>query len=98
MTVLSKGQPWYLDLALDVATKPIPSSRKVGRISASTSRVHSQYCVCTAAIVVREHGVPAIMGTEKGSRILTVGQQVLVDADRGIVVPIGSGDIADALL
>jgi hypothetical protein len=38
------------------------------------------------------------MGTGKGERILTDGQRVLVDADRGIVVPIGSGDIADATL
>jgi phosphohistidine swiveling domain-containing protein len=80
---------------MDVATKPIPSSRRVGRISASTSRVHSEYSVCTAAIVPREHGIP---GTEKGARILTDGQRVLVDADQGIVVPIGSGDIADAPL
>jgi len=42
-----------------------------------------------AAIVAREHGIPAIMGTRNGTRVLTTGQRVLVDADRGVVVPIG---------
>ncbi len=49
-----------------------------------------------AAIVAREHGIPAIMGTANGTRILTDGQRVLVDADRGIVTPIGAGDMANA--
>jgi pyruvate,water dikinase len=42
-----------------------------------------------AAIVAREQGIPAVMGTGNASRVLTDGQRVLVDADRGIVVPIG---------
>lgn len=42
-----------------------------------------------AAIVAREQGIPAIMGTGNASRVLTDGQRVLVDADRGVVVPIG---------
>ena len=32
------------------ATKPMPSSRTVGRISSSGSRLHSEYSVCSAAI------------------------------------------------
>ena len=32
------------------ATKPMPSSRQVGRISSSTSRIQSEYSVCSAAI------------------------------------------------
>lgn len=42
-----------------------------------------------AAIVAREHGIPAIMGTGNASQVLNDGQRVLVDADSGIVVPIG---------
>jgi phosphohistidine swiveling domain-containing protein len=48
-----------------------------------------------AAIVARERGIPAIMGTANGTRVLTDGQRVLVDADRGIVAPIGGGDITN---
>jgi phosphoenolpyruvate synthase/pyruvate phosphate dikinase len=51
-----------------------------------------------AAIVAREQGIPAIMGTANGTRILTDGQRVLVDADRGIVAPIGASDMTNALL
>src|SRR5712664_151113 len=32
------------------ATNPMPSSRTVGRISSSTSRLHSEYSVCRAVI------------------------------------------------
>ena len=34
----------------EYGTRPIPSSRRVGRTSSSTSRVHSEYSVCTAVI------------------------------------------------
>ncbi|MGH7921632.1 MAG: PEP-utilizing enzyme [Candidatus Dormibacteraceae bacterium] len=44
-----------------------------------------------AAIVAREQGIPAIMGTGNGTSVLTDGQRVLVDANRGIVAPLGSG-------
>jgi phosphohistidine swiveling domain-containing protein len=50
-----------------------------------------------AAIVAREVGIPAIMGTGNGTRILSDGQRVLVDAELGIVVPIGAGSITDDL-
>jgi pyruvate,water dikinase len=38
-----------------------------------------------AAIVAREYGIPAVMGTVDGSRRLADGQRVRVDGDRGIV-------------
>jgi pyruvate,water dikinase len=41
-----------------------------------------------AAIVAREHGIPAVMGTGNGTRVLVDGQRVLVDADHGTVTPI----------
>ncbi|MGH3094703.1 MAG: PEP/pyruvate-binding domain-containing protein [Streptosporangiales bacterium] len=42
-----------------------------------------------AAIVAREHGIPAVMGTGNGTRTLTDGQRVIVDGDAGTVVPLG---------
>jgi phosphohistidine swiveling domain-containing protein len=38
-----------------------------------------------AAIVAREYGIPAVMGTGTGTRVLTDGQQVTVDGDTGRV-------------
>jgi phosphohistidine swiveling domain-containing protein len=38
-----------------------------------------------AAIVAREYGIPAVMGTGSGTRVLTDGQQVTVDGDTGRV-------------
>ena len=41
-----------------------------------------------AAIVAREYGIPAVMGTGDGTRRLRDGQRVVVDGDRGVVVPL----------
>ncbi|EMY33364.1 phosphoenolpyruvate synthase, partial [Arthrobacter crystallopoietes BAB-32] len=38
-----------------------------------------------AAIVAREYGIPAVMGTGNGTRVLHDGRQVLVDGNRGVV-------------
>ena len=38
-----------------------------------------------AAIVAREYGIPAVMGTGSGTSVLTDGQQVTVDGDTGRV-------------
>jgi pyruvate,water dikinase len=38
-----------------------------------------------AAIVAREYGIPAVMGTGSGTRVLTDGQQVTVDGATGRV-------------
>ncbi|MFW5936212.1 MAG: phosphoenolpyruvate synthase [Candidatus Hadarchaeota archaeon] len=40
---------------------------------------------CHAAIVSRELGVPAIVGTGKGTKVLEDGAMVTVDGDRGVV-------------
>lgn len=40
-----------------------------------------------AAIVAREYGIPAVMGTGNGTQALTDGQPVVVDGDRGAVIP-----------
>jgi pyruvate,water dikinase len=39
-----------------------------------------------AAIVAREYGIPAIMGTGRGTSVLTNGQQVIVDGGSGRVM------------
>jgi rifampicin phosphotransferase len=39
-----------------------------------------------AAIVAREYGVPAVMGTMNGTRVLTDGQWIQVDGSRGLVL------------
>ena len=40
-----------------------------------------------AAIVAREYGIPAVMGTRNGTSILTSGQRVTVDGGSGLVIP-----------
>ncbi|NMR29316.1 PEP/pyruvate-binding domain-containing protein [Crystallibacter degradans] len=42
-----------------------------------------------AAIVAREYGIPAVMGTGTGTDVLRDGQQVLVDGSAGLVLPAG---------
>lgn len=46
-----------------------------------------------AAIVAREYGIPAVMGTGSATGVLRTGQRVLVDGDRGRVVPLAEGAI-----
>jgi pyruvate,water dikinase len=41
-----------------------------------------------AAIVAREYGVPAVMGTFDGTRKLTDGQWIQVDGSRGLVLKV----------
>ena len=38
-----------------------------------------------AAIVAREYGMPAVVGTGQATRRITTGQRVRVDGDRGVV-------------
>ena len=42
-----------------------------------------------AAIVAREYGIPAVMGTGKGTRTLAEGQNVIVDGSTGTVLAAG---------
>ncbi len=44
-----------------------------------------------AAIVAREYGIPAVMGTGDGSSVLATGVRVIVDGDRGRVLPASDG-------
>ena len=45
-----------------------------------------------AAIVAREYGIPAVMGTGTGTRMLATGQRVVVDGNTGAVLPAVRGD------
>jgi pyruvate,water dikinase len=45
-----------------------------------------------AAIVAREYGIPAVMGTSEGTQKLTDGQRVMVDGDQGRVVLLGEDE------
>ncbi len=37
------------------------------------------------AIIAREHGIPAVVGTGNATSVLTDGQRVTVDGNRGVV-------------
>lgn len=45
-----------------------------------------------AAIVAREYGIPAVMGTGSGTSTLADGQQVLVDGTLGVVLPAAAAE------
>ncbi|MBI4494805.1 MAG: hypothetical protein HY690_18675 [Chloroflexi bacterium] len=45
-----------------------------------------------AAIVAREYGIPAVMGTGNATARLREGQRVLVDGGNGRVVPVGESE------
>jgi pyruvate,water dikinase len=44
-----------------------------------------------AAIVAREYGIPAVMGTGTGTSVLADGQRVVVDGSAGAVHPASMG-------
>lgn len=44
-----------------------------------------------AAIVAREYGIPAVMGTGNGTRLLVTGERVLVDGNLGVVSRLQTG-------
>ncbi len=45
-----------------------------------------------AAIVAREYGIPAVMGTGSGTSTLADGRQVLVDGTLGVVLPAAAAE------
>jgi rifampicin phosphotransferase len=42
--------------------------------------------LCHAAIIAREFGIPAVVGTDRGTAMIPDGASVLVDGDRGFVI------------
>jgi pyruvate,water dikinase len=41
--------------------------------------------MCHAAIVAREYGLPAVVGTGTGTRLIKTGDRVRIDAGTGVV-------------
>jgi pyruvate,water dikinase len=47
--------------------------------------------MCHAAIVAREYGLPAVVGTGNGTKLIRTGDRVRVDADAGVVTILDRG-------
>ncbi len=67
-----------------VAAQTNPSWTPLFQLAAAVV-VDAGGAVSHAAIVAREYGIPAVMGTRDGTTLLTAGQWVTVDGDRGRV-------------
>ena len=70
------------DILVTIMTNPdmVPAMRKAAAVVTDEGGR-----TCHAAIVSRELGIPCIVGSKKGSRVLQEGAIVTVDATRGIV-------------
>lgn len=58
-----------------------------GKIAAAVSDIGGT--MSHAAIVAREYGMPAVVGTGKATSVIKTGDRVRVDGDRGIVTVVG---------
>lgn len=81
-------RPDELDTVLEgeilVAPVTSPSWTPVfGRIRGAVSDIGG--IMCHAAIVSREYGLPAVVGTGFGTRTIKTGQRIRVDGDAGVV-------------
>jgi len=70
------------DILVTVMTNPdmVPAMRKAAAVVTDDGGR-----TCHAAIVSRELGIPCIVGTKDGSKVLTEGMEITVDAIRGVV-------------
>jgi len=70
------------DILVTRMTNPdmVPAMRKVAAIVTDEGGM-----TCHAAIVSRELGTPAVVGTKKGTVTLKQGQQVTVDGEKGFI-------------
>ncbi|MFC5043884.1 PEP-utilizing enzyme [Ornithinimicrobium kibberense] len=66
------------------ARRPTPGGRPLFQRAAAVVVDHGGMA-SHAAIVAREYGIPAVMGTGTGTRELPDGLRVVVDGDRGAV-------------
>ena len=80
------------DILVTKMTNPdmVPAMRKVKAIVTDEGGM-----TCHAAIVSRELGTPAVVGTRTASQVLATGQMVTVDGERGVVY---EGEVAPAPL
>ncbi|MDD1724391.1 MAG: phosphoenolpyruvate synthase [Methanospirillum sp.] len=70
------------DIMVTRMTNPdmVPAMRKVAAIVTDEGGM-----TCHAAIVSRELGTPAVVGTRKATKILTDGQVISVDGEKGLI-------------
>lgn len=70
------------DIMVTRMTNPdmVPAMRKVAAIVTDEGGM-----TCHAAIVSRELGTPAVVGTKKATKILTDGQIITVDGEKGLI-------------
>ncbi len=70
------------DIMVTKMTNPdmVPAMRKVAGIVTDEGGM-----TCHAAIVSRELGTPAVVGTKKATSVLKEGQQVTIDGEKGLV-------------
>jgi pyruvate, water dikinase len=45
--------------------------------------------MCHAAIIAREYGLPAVLGTGTATKRIRTGDRIRIDADAGIVTLLG---------
>lgn len=78
------------DIIVTEMTDPdwVPAMKKAGGII--TDRGGR---TCHAAIVSRELGIPAIVGTQNGTRLIKTGQQITIDCSQGSVGYVYAGAI-----
>jgi pyruvate,water dikinase len=76
-TLMKKG-----DILVTTMTNPdyVPFMRLSGAIVTDKGGI-----TCHAAIVSRELGIPCIVGTENGTKVITTGKEYTVDAKGGVV-------------
>ena len=70
------------DIMVTVMTEPdmVPAMKRAGAIVTDEGGL-----TCHAAIVSRELGFPAVVGTKKGTKVLTDGMLITVDGSKGKV-------------
>ncbi len=78
------------DILVTKMTSPdmVPAMRKVAAIITDEGGL-----TCHAAIVSRELGTPAVVGTKTATHVLTNGQLITVDGEKGLIY---EGEIAQA--
>ncbi len=79
------------DILVSPATNPnlVPAMKKAAAIVTDEGGI-----TCHAAIVSRELGIPCVVGTRKATKVFKDGDEVEVDATKGIVRKIGKVEIA----
>ncbi len=82
MSMKDVGKVKEGDILVTKMTNPdmVPAMRKVSAIVTDEGGM-----TCHAAIVSRELGTPAVVGTKNATTALTPGQQVTVDGEKGVV-------------